>query len=467
MQRSLWLLLVLLVSGCASYGVVKNAPLATEPAGKSYSLGSWKRGEPNDVELALAFSGGGTRAAAFSYGVLKALRDIEITIDERPRRLLDEVDSITSVSGGSFTAAYYGLYGERIFGDYESAFLRRDVEQSLIQRVLNPLNWFRSTDRTERAIEYYDEQIFRGAMFSDMVQPNRPLIVINTSDLGYGVRFSFLQEYFNLICSDLSSFPVARAVAASSAVPVVFPPVVVANHPQCGATPPEWLASMRGQAAGDEHLGSTMKGLESYFDRDKRKFVHFVDGGITDNLGLRAILDIIDVAGGPRRYYQKFDRRLARHVVVIVVNASTDPEPAMDGSSRQPSLVETVNAMSDIQLHRYNIDTIELTKLRLAAWAKEMSTPERPVRIYFVELSFRDAAPEQRRFFNRIPTNFSLDDAQVDALVAAGAELLRDNAEFRRLLADLKRPRSGASDAPAVAVEELPGRADATTRQRF
>lgn len=446
-QSFLCLLLALFLSGCASYGVVKNAPLETEPAGKRYALSSWTQGDrANDVQVGIAFSGGGTRAAAFSYGVLKALRDIEVTIDGRPRRLLDEVDTITSVSGGSFTAAYYGLYGERIFSDYEAAFLRRDVEQSLIERVLNPLNWLRSSDRTERAIEYYDEQIFRGATFADMVQPNRPLIVINASDLGYGVRFSFLQEYFNLLCSDLSSFPVARAVAASSAVPVLFPPVVAANHPQCGTTPPAWLATMRGQAAGDEHLGSTLKGLESYFERDRRKFVHFVDGGITDNLGLRAILDIIAASGGPQTYYRKVGRALPRHVVVIVVNAATDPEPSMDVSSRQPSLLETVNAMSDIQLHRYNIDTIELTKLKLANWAREMSTPEGPMQTYFIQLSFRDAAPERRAFFNRIPTSFSLSDEQVDALIAAGAELLRENAEFRRLLAELARPGRGSKN---------------------
>lgn len=99
--------------------------------------------------LDLAFSGGGTRAAALSYGVLKAMRDTRIKIDGQQTRFLDEIDIITSVSGGSFTSAYYGLHGEKIFTDFEDAFLRRDVEGALIAKLFNPFRWFGSTGRTE------------------------------------------------------------------------------------------------------------------------------------------------------------------------------------------------------------------------------------------------------------------------------------------------------------------------------
>jgi NTE family protein len=58
-----------------------------------------------------------------------------------------------------------------------------------------------------------------------------PFIIINASELGHGIRFSFIQEYFSLFCSDLSNFPVSKAVAASSAVPIVFLPVVLEKYP--------------------------------------------------------------------------------------------------------------------------------------------------------------------------------------------------------------------------------------------
>jgi NTE family protein len=73
-------------------------------------------GNSDELLLYLTFSGGGTRAAAFSYGVLEELRTTEVTIGEKKRRPLDEVDAISAVSGGSFTAGYYGLFGERIPG---------------------------------------------------------------------------------------------------------------------------------------------------------------------------------------------------------------------------------------------------------------------------------------------------------------------------------------------------------------
>ena len=84
--------------------------------------------------ILLAFSGGGTRAAAMSYGVMQELRDTLIDVDGKSVRVLDEVDAISSVSGGSFTAAYYGLYRDRLFTDYESEFLRQSVHFAFSRR---------------------------------------------------------------------------------------------------------------------------------------------------------------------------------------------------------------------------------------------------------------------------------------------------------------------------------------------
>jgi len=435
-------LLLLLASGCASYGVVQNAPEEHVARAQGYSIATWAmQHKGGDINLVLAFSGGGTRAAALSYGVLKALRDTPFVIDGRSKRLLDEVDWITSVSGGSFTAAYYGLHGERIFDDYEDAFLRRDVDSALIRGVLNPLEWFARTGRTELAVQYYEDYVFHNATFGDMKRDG-PMVVINTSDLGYGVRFSFVQEYFNLLCSDLSTFRVARAVAASSAVPVLFNPVVVRNYADCGSAIPAWLTELEKREADDPRLAQMAAGVKTYFDKERRKYAHFVDGGITDNLGLRAIYDVVEAAGGPRSYLEKMHRAPPRQLVVIVVNASTEPRPNMDASNEQPGIIETINAMTDTQLHRYNVATFALMREVLAGWAKAVSTPERPVSHHLIELSFEQlASAKEREYFNAIPTTFSLSGEQVDRLVAAGGTLLRNNPDFRRLMNDLQQSR--------------------------
>jgi NTE family protein len=432
---------LLLVSGCASYGVVENAPGAVTDTSQSYSVRRFQEGWRTDENaLTLAFSGGGTRAAALAYGVLKELHDTPIPTEGGSKRLLDEVHLITSVSGGSFTAAYYGLHGDGIFEDFDEVFLRQNVEGALIRRLINPLQWFSSTGRTEMAVRYYDRTVFKGATFADMLRQGGPMIVINASDLGYGVRFSFVQEYFNLLCSDLSSFPVARAVAASSAVPVLFNPVVVRNYPDCGSEVPQWLQTVRARAANNQELALVAAGLETYFDRENRQYAHFVDGGITDNLGLRAVYEVIELSGGVAEYNKKFQRKPPRRFIIISVNAAADPEPKMDRTNKQPSLEETVSAMSDVQLHRYNTATIELMRHSLARWASELATPESPVEPYFIQLDFNAIhEPERRRLLNQTPTSFHLSDEQVDRLIEVGGELLRTNPEFRRLLADLTK----------------------------
>ena len=433
-------LLASLVGGCASYGVVENASRAVGKDDAGYSISAFqKRWEMDENALMLAFSGGGTRAAALTYGVLKELRDTPAPGSTGSGRLLDEVHSISSVSGGSFTAAYYGLHGERIFDDYEDAFLRQNVQGALLRRVLNPFSWFSRAGRTEMAVQYYEKTVFGGATFADMLGPGRPLVVINASDLGRGVRFSFVQDYFDLLCSDLSSFPVARAVTASSAVPVLFNPVVVRNFSDCGDLRADFLQAARRRVADQPELTLTVEGLETFFDREQRQYIHLVDGGITDNLGLRGLYEIIEISGGMAEFFRRHQRLPPKRLVLISVNAATDPTRNMDLTTAQPGISEVVSAMSDVQLHRYNIDTIALLKASMKRWARELSTAERPVELYFMMLDFHGIQDsEQRQFLNQTPTSFSLTDEQVDGLIEAGGELLRNHPEFRRLKADLR-----------------------------
>ena len=431
---------LLLLAGCTSYGVIKNVPQTEATSVQPYSIKyRTDTGGSSDISLFLAFSGGGTRAAALSYGVLEELRDTIVILDGQPRRLLDEIDTISSVSGGSFTSAYFGLYGDRIFEDFRERFLVQDIEGKLIRGLMNPIRWFSTIGRTEMAVKIYEREVFQGATFEDMRREGAPMILINASDLGYGVRFTFVQEYFNLLCSDISSFPVARAVTASSAVPLLFNPIVLENFHDCKAEGmPSWISEAKIRLAGRTEMRQVLRGLETYYLEDRRKYAHFVDGGITDNLGLRAMYEVIELAGGVESFVKKTGRKTPRYAAVISINASTRPEPEMDMSNLQPSIAETIDAMSNVQLHRYNDATTEMMQKSLKRWAGLISTPERPVTVYFAQVGFEDIRdPQAWHFFNRIPTSFSLTEQQVDRLIQAGRELLRDNPEFKRLLADL------------------------------
>jgi NTE family protein len=449
--------LALATSACATYGMVENKPLSPGEGNPGYSLGEFATKldrQSDELTLAVAFSGGGTRAAALSYGVMQELRDTRVRLNGREQSLLDSISAISSVSGGSFTSAYYGLYGDRIFVDFEERFLRRDVEGALLRGLLNPLRWFSSRGRTESAVAYYQEALFGDATFADLMRKDAPLILINTSDLSFGVRFSFVQEYFNLLCSDLTTFPLARAVTASSAVPVLFDPVTVENYGGCGKGLPPWLAAAQKRVNDNANLNMIVEGDVSYGNKVAHKYVQFVDGGITDNLGLRALLDTVEVVGGAKEYLQRVGVATPRRIAIISVNASADPRHGIGASSEAPSIEQTLDAVTGIQLHRYNVATLQQTQQTLERWARELSTPERPVTQYFIRLSFEEV-PEGplRRFLNEIPTSFALSAEQVDKLIATGRELLRNNLEFQRLLASV-RGQAG----PAVPGSTAPSR---------
>ena len=90
----------------------------------------------------------------------------------------------------------------------------------------------------------------------------------------------------------------------------------------------------------------------------------------------------------------------------------------MDESRKQPSIAETIGAVSDAQLHRYNAATLELMDDSLKRWAQELSSPERPVTSSFIQLSFSEIdEPKLLDFFNAVPTSFSLTDELVDKLI--------------------------------------------------
>src|SRR6202166_1461337 len=258
--------LLLFLGGCATRQV--NSPIAHYDPGTGHQFEKrLQRGEKQDL-VVLAFSGGGTRAAAFSYGALEALRRIEIvTKTGRKIRLLDEVDVITGVSGGSFTALAYGLYGDKLFDEYEARFLKRNVQGELTVRLLNPLNWgaLSSTGwgRSELAAQLYDEILFNGATFADLYRAGGPMIAVSATELTTGSRVVFIPINFDVMCADLGPIRLSRAAAASSAVPVVLSPITINNYGgSCGYREPAWLQQFSDVAKPPRAAARMLKRLQ-------------------------------------------------------------------------------------------------------------------------------------------------------------------------------------------------------------
>jgi predicted acylesterase/phospholipase RssA len=292
----------LVLCGCATVAPV-NVPVGRVEPETGYRIAKLlgrHRGPANnpDALVFLAFSGGGTRAAALSYGVLEELRRTPIMVKGHQHSMLDEVDLVAGVSGGSFTALAYALYGERLFDEYQDRFLKRNVQGGLIQRILNPANWPRLArdgyGRSELAADYYDEILFGGAIFSDLIPLDAPVVVVTGTDLSTGARFEFSQDTFDPLCSDLGSVRLARAAATSSAVPVLLSPVTYRNYGgKCNAMLPIWVQDVANKEYAARPAGralSRYRDFKALEDSANRPYLHIVDGGVSDNLGLRGML---------------------------------------------------------------------------------------------------------------------------------------------------------------------------------
>ncbi len=433
-------LLAFALAGCAHYPV--NAKLDQYTPTQGYRLENLSA-EDNSGNLfvVLAFSGGGTRAAALAYGVLEQLQHTDITWEGRRKTLLDEVDLISAVSGGSYTAAYYALYRERLFTDFERDFLLRNVQGQLTRKLLAPGNLTRTVSptfgRSDLVAEYLDKYLFHGATFGDLQQQGRPFILLNASDMSLGTRFEFTQDQFDLLCSDLSSYPLSRAVAASSAVPVVFSPLTLRNYAgSCGYHEPAWVQAALDNRAASARRYYQASDLRSYLDPTQRAYVHLLDGGISDNTGLRALLERTQTEHDPQRLPHALGVAALRKVVLITVSAETPPSRRLDRSEAVPSIFQVIRNVKNIPIGRYSFETTELFKARFEELARNSGNVD--TKFYLAEITFEALSdPVEYKRFSDIPTSFALPAEDVDALRQVAGRLLRESPGYRRLLHDL------------------------------
>ena len=464
-----WVLLLL--SACGTYQ--KNPPLIEHDKDFGYRFSKLnKDGNSDNLFVIVSFSGGGTRAAAFSFGVLEGLRESDIYWEQQDKNLLEEVDVISSVSGGSFTAAYYGLFRDKIFTEFPDKFLYRPIEDELKGLLFSPTNLLNlaggSYGRSDLAADFYHKEIFDEANFDTLVaQAKRPFITINATDMTLGSPFSFTQDQFDLICSNLSGLPVARAVASSSAFPGLLTPLTYKNYAgSCNYTQPLWVevAIKDRKSRGNLRRTTRAENLISYTStgQTKRDFIHLTDGGVADNIGLRGPLEAMRSANHPWSIQRLLNDNKIDRLVVIVVNAATDPLTERDKTPDVPGLVDTISASANVPLDNYSFDTLELLKATLNEYnaaqklvedCKSIAEQNEPTcqltirsphrfEFYAIQVDFdRIANAERRSYFKSLPTNFQLPAETINKLRNAGKEILGSDPEYQRLMNDLARHR--------------------------
>ncbi|MBH0181895.1 MAG: patatin-like phospholipase family protein [Nitrospira sp.] len=450
-----WLFIALLIvaTGCGFARPTMNTPLAQWDAAYGYrstNLPPSKTGSSDSLFIVASFSGGGARASALSYGVLRELSRTQIRWEGIDKRLVDELNIINALSGGSFTAAYYALYGDRIFHDFEYRFLRKDWESELRSRILrSPSNWLRLWSpyfgRAHVFSELLDEALFDGHTYGDLVaQRRRPMVFIHASDMASLSRFEFNQRQFDLLCSDLNQLRISVATASSAALPLILSPISMTNYAgQCGYHTPVALLEEKKTAWGRQRANE----LRSYLDPKKRPYVHLLDGGLSDNIGMRAVLENTAYIGDLESTFQSLGAKRIRKLVYLMVSAETTPDPNQYTLNKIPGLMRVSKALVDIPINRYSTDTAEFMRQAVSQWQRELRqrppdaqrifTPD--AEIYFITVSLAEIEDtvEHARFMN-IPTNLALTDDELDHLLLAASRLLRKDKDFQRLLHDLE-----------------------------
>jgi NTE family protein len=468
-EKLCWVpLLLLLTSGCAPLHYPVNAPLEKISADQQqgYYMQNTARDRSDDLLVFVSFSGGGTRAAAFAYGVMEVLAETPIVWNGDKKRLLDEVDIFSGVSGGSFPAAYYGLFGDRIFEEFLPRFLKYNIQGELTKRIFSPSNWpglgSPLYGRSDLAAEYYDERLFEGKTFADILARGGPAILVNATDATLGTQFTFDQVQFDLLCSDVAQFPVSRAVTASSAVPVLFSSVTLRNYAgDCEYVPPDWARGALRERETNSRRFHQASQLAAYRNRQERPYIHLYDGGLADNLGVRPLLDRVSLAGDIWKIMQARQLSDTRKLVVIVVNSQTAIDTSPNRYEFNISLLHTVLAASSVPLDRYSFETLELLESNLRDWKQVINQRRCESSIndndnncrgdfeyYLIQVDFDAIADEEQSdYLKQLATSFYLPEADIDLLRDSAARILNSSREFNRLIDDLGAPPATDGDS--------------------
>jgi NTE family protein len=435
------------------------------------------------IFIVLTFSGGGTRAGALAYGVLRQLDAIRLHVSsdgdlvdcpdwesaackQLERRLLDEVDVISSVSGGSFTSAYYALKGDEIFSS-DSAFHRRflfhNVQRDLFgSAVYHPRSWPHLGSRVEIASRYYQQHIFGKATFNALADRPRPFVIINADDMSTGNRFEFTQDQFDLLCADLGPFTIARAVTASSAFPGLLNSMTVDSYngpnparSPCGYAGPgspdadegaKWVDDVLENKAVNRRRYRAALALKSYRDATRRH-LHLLDGGLADNIGLRTVLSSVSSADrlsapssddtklnadagrliGGWSLQQLINDGRIRTLIVVAVNARTEKTKEWDAHARGPSTLAVLGATRGTPMGNFSHETVDLIQEETTRLAVDQKAAGKtPPDVFTFEVAFDDIDDDaERAYFLNLPTTFGLAREQVTCLTDRAPVLLR------------------------------------------
>jgi NTE family protein len=534
----------LLLCGCETletmYMPTETVPLKTEAAlvsdtrcgapvprdAPAYYLENLRDCTAPDTLVMFAFSGGGIRSASFGYGALQAAHAMKMP----DGRFLDrDIDVVSGVSGGSFTAAAFANQREKLFAGpgqpdrYRDNFLTHDFFADLVKLYLSPLHWrwvFPYYGTNDEMAEIYADIDFSApgdklfaANFGDLAKKGRPLLVVQATDYGNEQPFTFTQNDFDLICSDLDRYPVGRAIAASSAFPILFSPIQLINHhftsaaatddDFCHRHRPAWVDRVlaEDEPADLSRLYARAKAADHYLPPTdgqakprsgnplsaSAQYVYLQDGGASDNVALRGMTNILIQKFTPTDDGKPWTNEDAcrigldalRKILIVAVDGEAQPDNTVASLPYLSDLSLILNVTSSTMIDANGFETMLATDAMAKKLAERLSRlscgegaapVKKTVKSYFARVSFQDlddaatfadpavcgkGAGESCTVEDlaHSATSLNFKRAKVDALISAGRSAFLCNRKVAEFLAD-----SGAAAEVSASLACAPGK---------
>lgn len=467
-------ILTVQLSGCAY--PIRNVEAGNLSLSEGYRQPLLNEPSMDETLVIVTISGGGTRATALGLSVLEGLEGIKLPDGGN---LVDEIDIISSVSGGSVTAAYFALAGTEGFEKLEKDFIRQNGIRALLISGLNPVGLALlstpSKERIDLLIDYLDETIFDHATYNSLLGRNRqPFLILNAADMVEGIPFAFTQANFDLLCSDLGSMDLSVAVAASAAFPVALSPVTLKNYSRCEAQKSlsrdirTWVRD-DADTIWNDNPERARRGRVSraYAEGDSgsreynKLFVHLLDGGIADNLGISEPLRILTTSAPAPGLLDQISSGHIKRIIFVSVNARSFSTSELDEQQATPGMVDMLTASINSSIDRASAGTgmrirdeldqrfdVRLQQLRkyvedsaLSDITRELIRRRIPnieavkANTFLIEVDFDAIENEECRLaFQDISTSWTLSDEKIDALLEVGSGLLLAAPEFPAMI---------------------------------
>lgn len=253
--------------------------------------------------------------------------------------------------------------------------------------------------------------------------------------------------------------PLSRAAAASSAVPLVLSVVTFNNYGgSCKFAAPPWTQAFSDPETAPRPAAravKTLQELDAYQDSVHKPYIHLVDGGLADNLGIRGVLEALEELEALKMIGQPTPLDYVRRIAVFVVNSLSSPKTDWDKSARPPNDLAIMVKAAGVPIDHYSYEGIELLRDTMERWRTMRQIRERTalagnndpdltrlvdgpnVDLYAIDVSFaalKDKA--EFEYLNNLPTSFVLPSEAVDRLRAAAGTIILSSPEFKRMVKD-------------------------------